>query len=366
MVDDVNLALYLICHHGNLDEALKDAQVIQRVSIEKNIPITYFFSGIELNTLAQNRGRIHDVLWMDLVGAINHEFINPRWGYDDPHKSELGIMPFHHIPLVHPFGEHILGEYFEGFLKDDISWSKNVAEQSFNRTPVTIHPPDGVYSPAAAHALKQIGMDTAVVSGEFLGDNRHAKGVLYWASGLRHLVRTNDIQPNSAQFHDAHHFVDAVQSYGYENDISFVVAGCDVDEFNGMRGLGLHDGIARLCNIGDEAYKRGVKMVNCNAASHWNLYQADITDVWRWNNVYAMIYSDGGLGWLEGDRNALVGHMIWLAGERYRQGWDVRGAKDHIRRALDIALRNRYCCYDRWLTDYFYGNINVARSLLRG
>lgn len=367
MIGHVNLVLYLICHHGQPDEVLKDAEVIYRVSIEKGVPITYFFSGIELNALYENRDTIHHLLWTDLIDGIKREFINPRLGYNNPYKSELGITPFHHIPLVQLWAQHLWGEYFEGFVKPEIIWSKGVAEQVFHKTPVTCHPPDGVYTLAAAHTLKELGLDTAVMSGEFLGDNRHAKGKLYWASGLRHLVRTNNIQPNSPEFWDAKSFVDAVEAYGHHNNVPFVTVGCDIDEFNGMRGLSLHDGIARLCCIGDEVYRRsGVSMINCNAAAHWNLYQSDATDVLPWNYVISMINDDGKLGWLDTHRNGIISYLIELTGKRYRQGWDVTDTKHHIMMASDIALRNRYFCYDGCLTNYFYDNVNCAKELLEG
>lgn len=366
MSDYVNLALYLICHHGHSDEVVKDAEVIRRTSIEKHIPITYFFSGIEINALNENRGRICYELGTDVVGAIQSDlFINPRFGQYDKHKSELGIMPFHHAPLVQPWGQDLWSEYFEGFLKDEIRWGISVTQQYLLKTPVTIHPPDGVYAPSVAHTLRQLGLDTVVVSGEFLGDNKHAKGVTYQASGLRHLVRTNDIQPNSSEFCNAERFADAVQNYARQNDISTLAVGCDIDEFNGMRRLSLRDGIARLCCIGDETYKHGISMVNCNAASFLNLYQADIAGVWSWNDVHAMIHADGNLGWVDGNRNALVNYMISLVRQRYKEGWDVRQAKHHLAMSYDIALRNRYF-NDPRLTDYFYGNINAARRLLQG
>jgi hypothetical protein len=355
--------LYLICHHGYSDDILKDARVIQRVSIEKRSPITYFPSGIELNALNDNRDRINNELWMDIVGAIQSDlFINPRFRDNNPYKSELGIMPFHHIPFVQPWSQDLWGEYFKGFLEDEIKWSQSLAEQKFHKTPVTIHPPDGMYAPAAAYTLKQLGLDTVVVSTEFRGDDRHSKGILCWTSGLRHLMRTNDIQPQAHEFCNAGHFVDAVEAYGHQNDIGFVVVGCDIDEFNGMRGMSLHDGIARLCCIGDEVYRRNISMVNCNAAAYWNLHQTSIENVWKWNDVHSMI-GNGNLDFIDSERNGIISHLIWLTGERYRQGWDVRQAKDRIGMALDIALRNKYFCHGYW-TGYFYDNVNEARRLL--
>ena len=353
MVDHVNLALYLICHHGDGVEAGKDAEVIRRVS-EKGVPITYFFSGIELNALDG-----------DIVDIIKREFINPKTGYSNPYKPELGITPFHHIPLVQPWGQDLWGDYFEIFLKDEVEWSKDIAEQKFHKTPVTIHPPDGVYAPAVASVLKEVGLDTVVVSGEFLGENRNAKGITYWASGLRHLMRTNDIQPNFSRYSNAWHFVDEVEAYGHENDISFVTVGCDIDEFNGMRDLNIYDGIARLCCIGDEVARRQhISMINCNTAAYWNLHQTDIEVIWPWNDIHGMIHGNGDISWVDQGRNNFVNYMISLVLQRKNEGWDIGEAKNRLSAAMDIACRNRYFC--DWLDEHFYGNMYVAKHLLQG
>ena len=368
MVNEVNLSLYLICHHGHWGDFIRDARLIQKVSFEKKVPITYFFSGIEFNEIANNRDAIHNELWFDLVGAMQGEhFINPKMGMFDAFKPELGIMTYNHVPLVQPW---LLDqrEYLEGILPEQIWRSKEIAQRAFHKTPVTFHPPDGVYAPAAAYKLKEYGMDAVVVSGEFLSNNRHAKGVLYWASGLRHLMRTNDLQPQSSQFLDAKHFVDAAEAYAHDNDSGFVVVGCDIDEFNGMRGMSLEEGVARLCCIGDEAYKRNgrIKMINCNAAAHWNLRQASIEEIWNWNDVHAMQNSEGNLDWIIGERNNEIIYLVGLIGRRHREGWDVRQAKEYLYKAADSACRHKDFGYDGWITDYFWGNINEARRLLRG
>ena len=370
MVNQVNLSLYLICHHGYWDDFIRDARVVQRVAFEKGVPLTLFFSGMELDAIANHRDAIWNETRFDLVGAIQGDhFINPRRGMYNPYKPELGIMTYNHVPLVQPW-LYEQREYLEGILPDQIQRSKDIAEHALHKTPVTFHPPDGVYAPAAAYKLKQYGLDAVVVSGEFLWGNRHAKGKLYWASGLRHLMRTNDIQPQSQEFWDARHFVDVVEDYGYNNDIGFVVAGCDIDEFNGMResgnGMKLEDGIARLCCIGDEVYRRDgrVKMINCNAAAHWSLKQEDITKIWGWDDVHAMQNHSGNLDWIIRDRNDKVSHVVMLIGERHRQGWDVRGAKECLYMAADSACRHNGFGYG--LTEYFWGNINEARRLLQG
>lgn len=365
MVDEINLSLYLICHHGHWDDFIRDARLIQRVAFEKGVPITLFFSGVELNALASHRDSIHSELWFDLIEAIRGDhFINPKFGINGPYKPELGIMAFNHVPLVQPWLED-QREYLEGILPDQIQRSIDKAEQEFYKTPVTFHPPDGVYAPAAAYRLKQHDLDTVVVSGEFLQGNRHAKGVLYWALGLRHLMRTPDIQPQDSQFEDAKYFVDAVEDYGHNNDIGFVVVGCDIDEFTG-RKMSLHDGIARLCCIGDEVYRRNwrVKMINCNAAAHWNLKQNNIEQAWPWNHVYAMQNCEGNLDWIIGDRNEAVSDVVKLIGQRYRQGRDVSAAKEHLYMAADSACRHKD--YGTPLRDHFWGNINEARRLLHG
>ena len=104
MVNEVNVSLYLILHHGYWDDFIKDARLIKRVSFEKCLPITYFFSGIELNQIANNRDAIHNELWFDLVRAIQGEhFINPKRGMSNPFKPELGIMTYNHVPIVQPW-----------------------------------------------------------------------------------------------------------------------------------------------------------------------------------------------------------------------------------------------------------------------
>ncbi len=367
-VNHVYIALYLICHHGNPDEVLKDAQLTQRVTAEKHVPVTYFFSGIELNAILENRDRIRHETGIDLVDVIKGGlFINPRYGYNSPYLSELGIMPFHHMPLVQPWGQDLWGRYFEDFLKGNIQWSQHLAQYHFDRIPVTMHPPDGIYAPAAAHTLRSVGLDTVVVSSEFLGQNRKAKGFLYWASGLRHLVRTNDIQPQSSDFTYAERFVEAVKAYAFGNDIEFIVVGCDIDEFNGMRQMSLEEGVARLCCIGDVAFSDPcTSMVNCNAAAYLNPCQNNIEGIWPWNEVHAMIHGDGNLRWIDAERNSLIGYLIWLVGIRQKQGWDVARAKEYISTASDIALRNANFCYDLWLSRYFDENIEAAKKLLSG
>ncbi|MDP2925011.1 MAG: hypothetical protein Q8N99_01435 [Nanoarchaeota archaeon] len=365
MVNEINLSLYLICHHGHWNDFIRDARVIQRVSFEKSVPITYFFSGMQLDKMADARESIHNDLWFDFVGAVQKgHFINPRVGYNDSHKPELGIMPYNHIPLVHPWGERIFGDYFDGILRDQVLWSKGIAEQKYHRTPVSIHPPDGIYAPAAAHCLRNCGLDAVVVSGEFLRDFRHQKGLLYWASGLRHVMRTNDVQVQDSHFSNARDFIYAVEAYGHENNMPFVVVGCDIDEFNGMRGMSLHDGVARLCCIADEAYRKGIKMININAASHWNMYQTGIEHVWPWNNVFAMINGNGDMGFIEEGRNYEISHVVGLIAKRFHEGWDVDEAKHRLWEAADAACRNTWC--SSCLSGHYQGNINRARHLLQG
>lgn len=370
MVNEVNLALYLIYHHGHFDDFIRDARLIQRVSFEKGVPVTYFFSGIQLDKMADARDSIHNALWFDFVGAIQSGcFINPRVGYSDAHKPELGIMPYNHIPLIHPFNQGIWGDYFKGILRDQVLWSIGIAEQKYHRTPVSIHPPDGIYAPAAAHCLKHCCLDSVVISGDFLRDFRHQKGLLYWASGLRHVMRTNDIQLQNPSFSNARDFVNAVESYGHENNMPFVSVGCDIDEFNGMRGMSLHDGAARLCCVGDEIVRRRgrVKMININAAAHWNWYQTGIEQVWPWNNVYAMIEGDGCLGFIDRGRNHEIGHVVSLIARRYHEGWNgdsIDFAKHRLWEAADAACRNKWCFY--CLSEHYQGNINSARHVLQG
>lgn len=360
----VNLSLYLICHHGHWDDFAKDVEVVRRVSFEKGVPITYFFSGLELDSLVNNRDRIQRQFHgFDIVGAIagGDRFIDPRHGYDSEHKSELGIMPYNHIPLVHPFEPDIWGEYFEGFVREQVDWSRNIASSHFNKTPVSIHPPDGIYAPAVSNCLRNCGMDSVVVSSETFG-NGYDKCRMYWGSDLRHVVRTNDLQLESGDFSDANRFIDAVQSYAWDNDIDFVTVGCDIDEFNGQRNMSGHDGIARLCSVGEAAYGR-VNMINVNSNAYWNQHTGHIGDVWGWDDVHAMIQGNGGLDFMDGGRNAELGSVVRKLGERHRERWDVSEAKNHVYRALGAECRNGWC--SEALTGHYRGNIDVAKSLLR-
>lgn len=366
MVNQVNLSLYLICHHGEWDDFKRDARVVQRVSLEKGVPVTYFFSGIELKALAQNRYNIWNELWSDVVGGMQGgSFVNPRYGYDNPHLSEIGGTTFNHVPLVQPWFQN-QREYLEGILPDQIQWTLDTARYDFGKIIVTFHPPDGVYAPAAAYKLKEHGLDTVVVSGEFLGWDTQAKGRLYWANGLRHLMRTNDLQPQSTHFWNAGHFVDAVEAYGHQNNTGFVVVGCDSDEFNGMNGMSLEDGVARLCCIGDEMYRRNgrVKMINCNAASYWNINEGgSIGNIWGWNDVHAMQNSEGDLRWMDAKKNDAVNLAVYWIGERNRQGWDVRAAKGHLNMAADIACRNGHWSVE--FNKHFWDNMDAIKWLLQ-
>ncbi len=365
-----NLSIGLICHHGNKYDYDGDCEVTKRVSIEGNVPITYFFSGIELNAIANDR--------KDISGAIKHDgkFINPRAGNIDSSKSELAIMPFNHIPLVHPHGQGILSTYFREILEPQVRWSQGIAENEFGITPVTIHPPDGVYAPAAAHNLKRLGLDNVVISGEFLGDNKHAKGLMYWASGLRHVMRTNDIQPQNPQFWNAKNFIDAVESYCQENNINNLLVTCDIDEFTGKlindNGMSLDDGVNRLNAIGAEAYGR-VNLVNVNTLAHWYNpeNQTDLENIWGWNYVSSQI-GDGTLKFIDDHKNGEIGHVIWLIGKRRKENqrgewWDegaINNARDCLCMAADIA-----CRYDRdpyGLEGFYRENIGKARHLLQG
>lgn len=371
MVNEVTLLLYFICHHCDVDALIRDGRVIHRATLEKKVPITWVFSGVQLRAFLDNRDRIRRELGFDLVDAMRGgDFINPRFGYNNPYISEIAGMTYNHVPLVQPWFPD-QREYLEGILPDQIQRTLDVARYDFDKYIVTFHGPDGTYSPAAAYKLKQHGLDTLVISGEFLNGDQQAKGKVYWASGLRHLVRDNSLQIQAREFYDARRFIDAAQELGHQNESGFVVSGSDSNEVNGMseryNGMKLEDGIARICCIADEAYRRGVKMINCNAAAYWNPNHADLQSIWsNWDDVHAMQNAEGNLGWLINERNEEIGHVVWLIGERHRQGWDVREAKEHFYRAADSALRHNGYGYDPFLTGVYNYNIGRARELLQG
>lgn len=373
LADEATLSLYFICHHGSRDEVIRDGEFIKRTAFEKRMPVTFFFSGVELEAILRERETIKRRLdGFDLVAAIQGDrFINPRGGITDPHKSELGIMTFNHVPLVQPFLED-QREYFEGILPEQIQRSMDIAYYQFWKTPVTFHPPDGVYAPAAAYKLRQHGLDTVVVSGEFLDGNEQAKGNLYWTpNGLKHLMRNNDIQLQERKFYDARHFVDAVRDYAFRNNRRRIVIGCDSNEVNGMsegsNGMSLEGGIARVCCIGDEAYRNGIRLINCNASAHLpnhNGDHADLESIWPWNDIHAMQNAQGDLSWIMGDRNDIISYAVWLVGERHGQHWDVREAKENLHLAADSALRHKH--YGHFFTKHFKYHINKAIGLLQG
>ncbi|MBI4452431.1 hypothetical protein HY637_03305 [Candidatus Woesearchaeota archaeon] len=372
MVNEVTLSLYFICHHESRDEVIRDAELVRRVACEKWMPVTFFFSGVELEAILRERETIKWALdGFDLVAAIQGDFfINPRFGMADPYRPELGIMTFNHVPLAQPFLED-QGEYLKGVLPDQIGRSINIAQYGFHKTPVTLHASDGVYALYSAHDVRQQGVDTVVASGEFLDGNERAKGNLYWASGLRHLIRNNGIQLQDRKFYDARHFVDVARYKASLTNGGRVVSGCDSNEVNGMsesaNGMSLRDGITRVCCIGDEAYRSGVRLINCNASAHLpnrNGDHADLESIWPWNDVHAMQNAEGNLSWIIRDRNDIISYAVWLVGERHRQRWDVREAKEHLYLAADSALRHEH--YGHFFTEHFKYHINQAIGLLQG
>ncbi|MFH1358253.1 MAG: hypothetical protein ABIH37_00015 [archaeon] len=366
MVDQVNLVLGVICHHGHFSDFQPDGRFIQRVSVEKGMPITYFISGTQLDEMANSREGLHNSLWFDVIGAMQSgHFINPRAGYSDAYKSEIAIMPYHHTPLVQPWAQDNLGEYFE-ILKRQMSWSKHVVEKKYNTSPVTAFPPDGIYSFSAAHSLKCCGLDNVVMSGEVFGGNKHAKGLVYWASGIQHLVRTNDIQLNASEFENAYHFVDKVLTEGHENNMPFITVVCDIDEFTGKRGLSLEDGIARVCCVGDAARQKGLNIVNTNAAAHWNQYKVNQENTGQfvdWNHVHAMIHGDGGLGFIDTYRNDSLNYVLEMLKQRRWHGWDVGEAELSFCKAADATCRNSWSAGA--LTGHYDHNIGRAKYLLQ-
>jgi hypothetical protein len=308
------------------------------------VPITYFFSGLELDAIVGERDRIaREFEDFDIVGAIagGDKFIDPRHGYNDAHKSEMGGMTYNHIPFAHPFGKEMQGEYLEGFVCDQVIWTRNIASEYFRKTIVSVHPPDGIYAPSSADCLRDCGMDSVVVSSETFGSS-YDKGRMYWGSGLRHVVRTNDLQLNSDEFQNAGRFIEAVESYANDNGIEYVTVGCDIDEFNGQRNMSAHDGIARLCGVGQAALGR-VNMININASAYRDQEAGQINDVWGWDDVHAMMDRDGGMGFMDLQRNSELRDVILKVGERYNEGLDVSEAKDKLRWSLDAACRNRWC-----------------------
>ena len=332
----------------------KDAALIYHVAIQKRVPITFFFSGVEIESM-----RHHPIS----EAIRNGPFINPRFGHCDSYSPEIGVMTYNHNPLYLP-GFWDQREYLEGILPDQIGRSIDVAQQVLGITPVTFTGPDGIYAPAAAYKLRQHGLDSVVVSGEFLGDYRHGKGMVYHASGLRHPMRTNDIQPH--HFHSPKDLVNRIMNYAYENNTPHVIVSCDIDEFNGMKARPLGEGIGFLCQLGDEIYRPETKMINCNASSYWNPHQDfNITRVWPWNEPHSMQNGRGDFDYMFHDRLNMLKHLVWLIGQRNREGWNVQPAKEDYYIAGDAACLHR-AFGNGWIEQHFWKHVLKVKEFLRG
>jgi len=373
MVNDVNVAIGLIGHHGHLDDIEPDTRIIKAVSIDKGIPITYLLTGVELDEIQRNRNKLQSRTWFDIVDEIRNsgKFINPGFGNFSPGSSELGISTYNHVPAVHPMDDPMWEFYFNTVVQNQIHRSKRIAEKEFGITPRTFHPPDGIYSPAAAHTIKNAGLDTTLVSSEHFW-SANDKGKVYFASGLRHAVRTNDIQPQNPKYWEgkpiidgAYHFIEDVKSYAHKTNSGFVIVTCDIDEFSGKRGVRLHHGIERLCAIGDAAHNtHGLNLININAASHQNINDGgDLTNVWgNWNNVFAMMNGNGDLSFIHGEKNARLGELLRKMEGRSWDGHDISTAIDRFSEAGDSACRNGW--WGDCLTGYFDSKVSEAYQAL--
>ncbi|HLG24828.1 MAG TPA: hypothetical protein VI564_07910 [Candidatus Nanoarchaeia archaeon] len=355
MAYEINLSLYLICHHGD-SNARNDMELIRRVSIENKVPITYYISGIELEEM----GRLSESSFRhgyDFRQKVSESFIHPRWGINDKHKPEIGIMTYNHNTLVLPHLDYADSElYFNHIVSPQILKIKSKLKELFGIDATTIHPPDGVYSPRAAYTLKKEGLDAVVVSGEFLQDNHHAKGVLYWKDGLRHLMRTNDLQPQSSRFYEANNFLSAVEWYADTFGINTITVGCDIDEFTGRSGnMNLEDGVQRLLHIGKYAYESHgrINLVNCNAASYLNPNQQDIGQIWPDDEVHAMQNGTGDLSWFIPKTFEMKLNTFKHIAQRIREGWNEPG---HPRKEdIDFSILNFMYANDSALCHQDFG-----------
>jgi hypothetical protein len=363
MVNEVNVAMGFNSHYGHLDKLIGFSKFVRDVCVEKGVPLTLFMSGEQMAMMGIFRDQLYHALkddkhrdGYDIVGAMaGGSFINPRYSYDNPNISEIGGQNYNHVRMVLPWMQSVWGDYnyilLDGQLKGTIGACMGVFG---GKIPVTFFPPDGIYAFAAADTVRKSGfddkksIDTVVVSGEVLGSNNHAKGLLYWASGLRHVVKTDNIQIHHSKKINPIELADQIFRYRETHNTPFIHIVCDIDEVDGNRGV---DKIGEICWFADEAYARGINLVNFNAAAHWNewqVQQGDLGQFWPgwdyWNNVSSS--RENGHVAVDEYRNHAVGHLTWKIAEVLRTGqvgWDdirIEFARHYLGRAADAACIN--------------------------
>lgn len=267
----IGVGIFLFSHHGDdLDEwNVKNKRVWKvgeaiKQAIKKGAPYTFFLTSHTLNTLPGIRP--------DVFEMIKWDSANKLYGWD-PRKVEIGISTSHHMPVVQPdLPLEYWGAYFEGFVKEQIGESKGILENVYHRTPRSFFPPECMFAPAFVYLLQEFGIDCTIMSGEFLKDNRWAKGQVYHQTPDFHIgdtkivARVNDINLDDPAKIDAYATKDLIKDYALANGIERIVLGSDINLFAGMKDISIHDGIARMCCLYD-AIQSDPDMYMVNVAS---------------------------------------------------------------------------------------------------
>lgn len=280
------VAIVLHEHQANDNVMWRVGEVIRRVALEKMAPYTFSMTGITMEAILR--------CCPDIASGIRWDFSNKINGWD-PTKPELVISTKNNMPIVIPgLPLEYWGSYFEGFVKEQVRGSIDIAEKGLHRTPRGIFPPEMIFAPASAHILQQLGLDYCLIPSEQLGGNNWAKGQVYYVgegsynSNLKLVPRDNDLCICDGRGIDAQSCKDMIKEYARNANIDRVVVGCDLGHFTGLyhgegrQGVSLQDGIARLCCLADAIYSDpDLHLVNTGAIADNCLYPLRIYGLYR-------------------------------------------------------------------------------------
>lgn len=374
----VGVGVFLFSHHGEESDVWKveDKKVWKvaetiKEAIKKRAPYTFFLTSYTLNAMAKIRP--------DVVEMIKWDTANILTGWD-PKKVEIGISTSHHMPVVQPgLPLEYWGAYLEGFVKEQIGISKQILENTYHRTPRSFFPPEAMFSPDFIYLLQEMGIYCTIMSAEFLGDDRWAKGQVYHQSpdfrlgDTKIVARVNDINLDDAAQIDAWKTKERIKDYAASNNIERVVLGCDVDLYAGNRELSLKDGIARMCCLYD-AISSDPEMYMVNVASIADGYHVP-------RNIYHL-YAEHGIvdpqhhisSWMDGkgSLDKLDPYINGLANEfiiHHTNLWNkgkgcekMQHAKEKFFYASGMEFRNKD--WSGGLRGTFDANYGPARQML--
>ncbi|HLD04085.1 MAG TPA: hypothetical protein VJG90_00035 [Candidatus Nanoarchaeia archaeon] len=251
----VRVALVLHEHQADERRMWAVGEVIRRVALEKKVPVTFSMSGMTIDALAR--------CCPDVSAGVRWDFANVLTGWD-VYRPELAISTYHNTPVVLPSLElPYWGAFLEGFVAEQVRWSKAAAEGCLHRTPRGFFPPELMFAPVAANVLERSGLHYGFLAAEFMGDRRWDKGQVYQLGGLKMLPRVNDLHPGDAHWVQALDLKNAIKGYARDHNLDQVLIGSDLGVFTGLYayegrgGLSLSEGIARLCCLADALYQDG-------------------------------------------------------------------------------------------------------------